>query len=272
MKTGKHPAMHTAATMRSALVLHDALRDLPEPPINSQDWGAEVRNQAPALAGYEASYPWGLALNDRYGCCVFADWKHQQMLWSANTGTMIVPPDSDVLVKYEAVAGFDPKARLDANGENPTDQGASEVAFCDYLVKTGDLTSWGSIDARNTRNTRWAIELFGTVKIGIAVPDFMESYFNIGKVLDIPAGWKAKFEGGHDIPLIKYAMDGQTRLYCCVTWGREMWITERCLLMICDEVHAPLSPLWTRNRGLAPGVGGLDFAVLNAILKEAISN
>jgi len=41
----------------------------------------------------------------------------------------------------------------------------------------GELTSWGSIDVRNTRNTRWAIELFGTVKVGIHVPDFMESYF-----------------------------------------------------------------------------------------------
>src|SRR5229473_4119032 len=271
MKTGKHAAVHTAATMRSALALHDALRDLPEPAANSQDWAVEVRGQAATLAGYDPSFPWGLALNASYGCCVFSDWKHQQMLWSANTGTMIVPPDSEVLRKYETVAGFDPNAKVDANGENPTDQGASEVDFCNYLVKTGDLTSWGTIDARNTRNTRWAIELFGTVKIGIQVPDFMEGYFAVGKVLDIPAVWSPKFEGGHDVPLIKYAMDGSTRLYCCVTWGREMWITEPCMLMICDEVHAPLSPVWTRNRGVAPGTGGLDFAVLDAILREAIA-
>jgi hypothetical protein len=262
MKTGKHPAVHNQSTMRRALAVAAAFKDLPAAPLNSADYVAAVDR---ATGG-----GWGLFKNDVWGCCVVADRLHQRMLYTANTGAMIMPSDSEVLPMYQKLCpGFDPNAPVDQYGENPTDQGASELDCCNIEIAEGELTSAGVIDPKNIKHVQWGIQLYGTVKIGIQLPDFAETYFDQDKVWDMPIGKPPNFVGGHDVPVVQYRMDGATLLLGCVTWGRLQWMTTGFLLACCDEVHLPNSIMWTRKLGVAPS--GYSFGILDAALQQAVA-
>ena len=161
MKYGRKPPVHTRRTFRSGLVMARTLDALGAPPAASNDYKSKV------------TVPWQIFLNDTWGDCVCADTAHSLMLRTANTGTIMVPTDDDVLKLYEVVGGFDP-SKTARDGTNPTDQGCDENAMCVYLENTGFLghksDATGTIEPSNLDHIHWCIQLFGACRIGINVP------------------------------------------------------------------------------------------------------
>ena len=271
LKTGKTAPKYNLRSVKSAIALALAFNDLPDPPDNSEDWVKAVLAQAPSQPSYDPAYPLGMALNATYGCCVISDIDHQGMLWTANTGTMVSMTDAQIEAAYAILCpGFDPNATPDADGNNPTDQGCNEQDACDYLIKTGALAGSASIDPANYVHQKWAIQLYGSIKYGIQLPDYAEDYYSQGKVWDVIAGKPMRFVGGHDVCGLKYVKDGTTWLMDVGTWGREQLATPAFLAACVDECHCPLSNAWDRQAttGLAPS--GYDDAVLLAALAQAI--
>ena len=56
---------------------------------------------------------------DGAGDCVFAGGDHETMLWTLEGGAPASFTGANAIADYSAVTGYDPKAPLDANGDNP---------------------------------------------------------------------------------------------------------------------------------------------------------
>lgn len=244
LKLGRKPAIHTVRTLRSAIVMAGALDPLGPPPAASNDYTIAVK------------VPWPMFLNDKLGDCVAADSAHTLMLRTANASSIVIPTDDDVTRLYEAVGGYVPD-------DLSTDQGCNETSMCEYLEHTGFLghkaDTIGSVDPANLDHIKWAIQLFGSCRIGLNLPQSAMDQFNNGEPWSVSGD--DTIIGGHDVPLVKYALD---RIYC-VTWGYLQPMTPEFLVKYNEESHVELFSDWVRSQGTAPS--GFDLADLEEKLK-----
>jgi hypothetical protein len=256
VKLGRRPAVHNRRTMLSALAMARALDPLGTPPRISNDYVSAVLKASPG--GFE------MFLNDKLGDCVCADSAHQVMLHTANSGTIVIPTDQDVIALYEAVGGYDP-SQVQPDGSNPTDQGCAETDMCQYMMTTGlcgqKSAGTASVAPGNNDHIAWCVQLFGACRLGIEVTDDMINDFSSGQPWTNMSG---NVMGGHDVPIVKY--DG-TYAYV-VTWG-QLQPVSWTLLQNTDflqEAHASVDPDFINATGVAPS--GFRLAELLAALPE----
>lgn len=246
-KLGRRPAVFTRRSVAGASLMRASLTRLGAPPSASVDRVSAI----PA---------WGQMGNDELGDCTCADTAHALMLRTAATGTPIVPTDEQVIALYSAVSGYVP-------GNPSTDCGAVEADICAYLKQNGFLghksDNWVNLDPADLDGLRWSIELFGTCRLGLNLPNSAIDQFNAGQPWDVVASDDGS-AGGHDVPLVRYDDDN----FWCVTWGRLQPIKAAFLRQYLEEAHAELYFDWIAANGRSPG--GLDLATLASDL-NAIS-
>jgi hypothetical protein len=211
---GKLPAQPA----RPQLKLSAVMATLAAPPA-SCDWQAD-------------SITWPMYGNDQYGDCTCAEIGHQvNQLTFYGTGQEVRPTDTDVLGVYAAVTGFDPK-------KPSTDQGAYIQDVLAYWRKTGiaghKIAAYASVDVANLTEVKQAINLFGSVNVGLNFPDSAMTQFNAGKPWDVVRG--ARIEGGHCVMVGAYG--GGT--LSAVTWGAETAMTEAFWHKYVDEAWVVL--------------------------------
>jgi hypothetical protein len=218
------------------------------PPPASVDWTTKA---ALAIAR--------MYLNDTYGDCVIASAYHQEGLWSGNeSGTPVLGTDAEVLSSYHTICG-------------PGDNGCDISTVLDYTRDKGllfggvtkKIDAYVSVDHTNKLLVQAAIDLFGTLKLGIDLPSAWANSPE-GGLWDVTS---SGIVGGHDVPCAAYDAIGVTILTWAgtrkITWAAFMstkWLT---------ECYAPLAPDWYNNANLAPN--GIDAATLKANL-AAIAN
>jgi hypothetical protein len=244
-KLGRKPARHTPQSHLRGLRLARHLIDLGPAPSASPDWVSAVTKQSPD--------GWTMAGNDQYGDCVFADCAHQEMLRTANAGTIWIPSTADVLALYSAVTGFNPS--------NPsTDNGADELTAIEYLTTSGwlgrKLDAHAEIDPTNHDHVGWAVCLFGACRLGVNLPASAMDQFQAGKPWDYVGG--SPLDGGHDVPVVLYK-DGINSILLIVSWGQLVEVTPAFMAAKYDdgtpyveEAHAELAFDWIRAVGTAP--------------------
>jgi hypothetical protein len=247
-KLGKHAPRFDSRVPR--LETHLMRAALPAPPAK-KDWPAASKVSA-----------WGMMLNNTLGDCVIAAKGHAVLEWTALTGThqAVTLPDSVILAGYEAVGGYVP-------GDPSTDNGCDMLTAAQYFQSTGfgghRISAFATLQAgagMNVLHWQEAINLFGLVDIGLALPTAWQSKTNPGDVWDVgPNGttsgdWAPGSWGGHDVPLMGY--DSSAKVYELITWGQVQYITEAALRAYCDEAYAYLSPDWIYN-GAAPNLYSL---------------
>lgn len=252
-KRGRRPPVHTRRTMQSALALYRALAPLGTPPTVSDDYVSAVTKQAPS--------GWQVFLNDQLGDCVCADSAHQVMLHTANSRTIVIPSNQDVLGLYEAVGGYVP-------GNASTDQGCDETAMCNYLQTTGlsgqKSAGSGMVDPANMDHIRWTVQIFGACRLGIIVDQAMEQQFSSGQPWTTPAAANDPNAGGHDVPIVKY----DAEYAYVVTWGGLQPVAWALVAQsaFLDESHCEAWPDFVKAGGTAPS--GFDLAGLLADLPQ----
>jgi hypothetical protein len=252
-KLGRKPARFTRRTFRSGIVMSRALDALGDPPAVSNDYVSAV------------TVPWGTMLNDQLGDCVCADTGHALMLRTANAGGIIVPTDAEIEQLYEVVGGYDP-SQAQPNGDNPTDQGCDETSMCEYLQTTGFLghkaDAIGSVDPANLAHIEWCVQLFGTCRLGINLPQSALDQTDAGQPWDDIGD--QNIVGGHDVPIVGYKGD----TFLVVTWGQVQQVTRAFLANAAyiEEAHSELFFDWAQAQGSTPS--GLSFDQLAADLKE----
>ena len=237
----------------SAKTLHFpkyVLADAPLPPYTSKSY-------------YEyliAADAWLMLGNDQYGDCATAGPAHEVMNRTAHRGKgmMVTPTMADIFAMYAAICpGFSP-------GPPPVnDNGAAITDALNYMLLTGlageKIDGWAEIDPSNVENIKRGIHIFGSVNIGVNLPQSAMDQTNAGQAWDVVAD-DGGILGGHCVVLMGYGADGCT----AITWGQLQQITWAWFAAYCQEAYVELASDWIAASGLAPN--SLDMATLTADL------
>ncbi len=173
------------------------------------------------------------------------------MLRTANVGKIQIPTDNEVLSFYSAVTGFDRRYPT-------TDQGANEQNVIEYLMRVGwlghKLTAAAPLDPAQLNQIKWSVNLFGSSRLGVNLPDSAMNQFQGGQGWDYVAG--ARLAGGHDVPVVKYDADGTIWI---VTWGKAWPVTPAFMAgqyedgtPYIEEAHCELDKSWISALGVSP--------------------
>jgi len=211
--------------------------------------------------------------NDQYGDCVIADCAHQEMLRTANAGTIWIPTQLEVLAFYAQQQGYvgDPSnlAAIEGYLQN-NDNACDELTVIQYLQQTGwlgrKLDGHANLNPTQLDQVKWAVCIFGASRLGLNLPDSAMQQFGNGPW--VPAT-NAKLDGGHDVPVVKY--DGQ--YFYVVTWGALQPVDPSFFAAkyadgtpYLEEAHVELALDWVNAAGTAPN--NLDLAQLMADLSS----
>jgi hypothetical protein len=195
---------------------------------------------------------WQMFGNDTAGDCTCAAIAHMLMLVTAHVGKMVTPQLSDVIGAYSAITGYDP-SQTDANGNNPTDNGAAITDVLAYWQKTGlaghKILAWAAIDYSNVVTRHQGVYIFGANDIGVQLPAIAQQQFSDGVPWDVVSD-DGGIEGGHCIVEAGYGKKGSDM----VTWGNgQQKATNAWSAKYVDEAYVVITQDWINNAsGLAP--------------------
>jgi len=214
---------------------------------------------APAKLWREYKIPpsaWGMMKNDSIGDCTCAAIAHMVMLFTAHTGTMVVPTDDEVVAVYSAVTGYNP-------ADPSTDNGAAITDILNFWQTTGiaghKILGWAQIALTSAR-LRQAMYLFGAVDIGFNVPQSAMNQTDAGQTWDVVPN-DGGIIGGHSVPLFGFGSMG----FDCTTWGANQKLTNGFADTYMDEAYVVVTEDWLdAATGLAPNQ--FDLATLQADL------
>lgn len=212
-------------------------------------------------------HQWGMLANDRVGDCVWAGAAHETMLLEAEAGSLIATFTSvNVLSDYSACTGF-------VQNDASTDQGTDVADAAKYRQKTGivDLTGnrhkidiYASLRAGDVSQLALAVDLLGTVGVGVELPSNAEEQFNYGEPWDVSG--TPSVVGGHYIPCVGRNSQGH---FLFVTWGRLQAATPRWVMTFMDEGVAYISRERLSAKGLSPQ--GFNLAKLEDDYRQVTS-
>lgn len=188
---------------------------------------------------------WGMMGNDVAGDCVFAGAAHEIMLWNAEAGKTVNISDNTALYNYALTTGYDPHAKPDAQGENPTDQGTvvaewlsrrRKVGFIDDDDKAHKIGAYIALEPGNADQLRYAAYYFDGVGIGVNFPQQWMDIFNRGG-RTWPALKSPDYVGGHYVSAVAF----RDKRPVIVSWGQKIELTLGAYAQTCDEAYAYIS-------------------------------
>lgn len=198
-----------------------------------------------ASADWLSAVPsWPMYLNDQIGDCTCAAVGHMIEGWTQYTaGAAVQVTDQDVLTAYEKVGGYNPS-------DPSTDNGAVIQDVLGYWQKTGvgghKIVAFAEVDIANATEVRQAIELFGSIDIGINFPSAAMDQFNNRQEWTPVAG--DTIEGGHCVPVGAYDASS----YTCVTWGATQKMDLAFWSQYVEEAWVVITQDWVEKNGNVP--------------------
>lgn len=217
----------------------------------------------PNLAGVTVDWcskvpSWPMYLNDRLGDCTEAAKAHIIQAISAYASVERKVQDLDVERWYERDGGY-------VLGDSSTDNGC---VIQDVLKnwesddsEVFPIAAYAEIrDCTNVYLLKQALDLFGTVYLGINCPSSALEQFNAGEIWSyVPS---SPIEGGHAIVLQRqYPAGGMHGVMDVITWGAVQPMTFKFAENYIEEAWIILTDNWISSlQGLAPN--GLDLTEL----------
>jgi hypothetical protein len=212
----------------------------------------------PASVDYAKAVPrWPMMGNDRFPDCTCAAAGHMVEEWTANTGKVRILSDRAVLTAYEQLAGGKPG------------RGLAMLDVLKYWRATGiggdRIHAFVQLQPRSEGEARDAVYLFGSLYLGLALPDFAVTPGS--DFLAVP--WVVPGSGpkgdaapnpanGHCVAAVAY----DARNLWVVTWGALKSMTWSFFQTYMDEAYAVLSLDWISTR-LGRSPPGFDLETLN---------
>jgi hypothetical protein len=195
--------------------------------------------------------------NDRIGDCVIVAALNAMQCAAANSGKQFEPTEEMAIAAYSAIAGYDPTAKLDENGENPTDQGTVILDMLNYWRQSGiggeKIVAFVKVNERNEHEIEQAMSIFGGVVLGLALPVSAQNqdvWTPAHGSAGAPGSW-----GGHGVFMPDYVdLSGTARdQFVCETWAMRKRMTNAFRSRYVDEVWAVVTELWLNSLGDSPG-------------------
>lgn len=209
----------------------------------------------PALPVPPTEFAWlpqteyGSMLNNNIGCCTISATGHAIQVWTKFAFDYYTPPDSDILLGYEAVTGIEGAAYNPVTLAN--DNGCNMLDVLNYWRNTGisghKISGYASLNVGNLAEMRASIMLFLGIYTGINVPTYLENIFEDNSIVwDVAkSGDDTTSAGGHCIWILKY--NDKQQLVWFVSWGLIFKMTYALLLELVDEWYAVDSSDFFKN-------------------------
>jgi hypothetical protein len=234
MKLGRLPADYS----KPRLWLEDYYVDtaMPTPPQNV-DRASRVAT-------------WPMYKNDVWGCCTIAGIAH--MLGAQATyakGAELTYDDAEIATAYEGVCpGFDPAT--DAN-----DNGAVMSDVLAYMASTGlmpgtsvadqhKITAYAQLRDMSPANLKLAMYLFGSVYIGVNLPQSAQEQFSRGEPWTYQKG--SRIAGGHCVVLQKDT-PAFVNEFTAISWGAAVRVQDKWLATYMMEAWVAITPAWFQS-------------------------
>ena len=238
VKLGKLPVKHDPRTFRLAKYIDKSI--LPVPPARV-DYSTKISD-------------WKMLANDKLGCCTCSAILHMIMLWASQSGAPVPDfTDQDAIDLYSKLCGYVP-------GDPSTDNGGVMLdilkAWRQAPIHGCELVAFTAVDPTNWQEVKIAHDLFGSLYSGVALPVEAQNETIWTSTSGAPGTW-----GGHCIPSDAYAEKGG---WSCavdleqITWGGKQKMTPKWFAKYCDELYAPITPLWLDAMGKAPNGFNID--------------
>lgn len=204
-------------------------------------------------------YEYPMYLNDEIGDCTTAAAGHIIQAESTyGRGTTDTITDTDVLVAYENVSGYDPQT-----GSN--DNGAVMQDVLNYWRKVGignhNILAFAELNVNNMEEVKVALSIFGSLYIGFAFPESAMDQFNRGEPWDYVRD--ANIVGGHAIHGGAYNVGAD---WVVTTWGSFQDMTQDFWDAYVEEAWVVITPEWLSEAGSSPT--GLDLHALGEELSR----
>lgn len=234
MKFGRKPTRLDRRTLRFCDYLPSKL---PTPPATI-DHSSEVAK-------------WLMDGNDQYGDCVMACLAHQILDWTTYAGSPRQPTEAQVVAEYLKLS--------------PNDDG---LVILDTLNEWRQAGFWSdkidafvSLDAGDLTQAKLGIQYFGSINIGLALPD-KNTFGPWDAVQGAPDP-----NNGHCVALVGYDATG----FFAVTWGSIIHMSWAFYQKYSGpgaqgEAYAILSRDWLNAQGL--DVDGFDYPTLASDLNQ----
>lgn len=204
---------------------------------------------------------WPMYLNNEIGDCTAAAALHAIGAWTEYVrGSEAVFTDEVALRAYEAYAGYVP-------GDPATDHGAVISDVMSYWHNTGfgghKISAYAQLKSINWVSLSQALQLFGSVYLGIQVPESAEQQFAAGEPWEYVKG--SPVIGGHAIVLQRLDI-GVRGDYTVITWGKAQRMTLEFARTYVEEAWVALSPDWLNAQNGT--ITGLDIDQLTTDMQQ----
>ena len=237
-KLGKLPARRDAKRLWMSKYINRSTIKVDAAPNQNFGTAANAADSAAWISGL-GNYDWG--------CCFWAAGFRALLVKLASTGKLTNINSTDatacVLNAYAAATGFNIHASLDANGNNPTDQGTDALVGMNWLQQNGfvlpdksvhKIGSYVWINPQDFEELVLAHNLFEGLMIGVMFPESWQD----ADVWDIP---KDPVVGGHeifgfsDLAIVPEGIKINS-------WGMERILTVAAIAKNADEIAVSISP------------------------------
>jgi len=244
-RLGRKAVKTDTRTLKFAKYLATAPVPLPAPPAKV-DWTKGQSN-------------WGMMKNDALGCCTIAGCAHAIQVWSQALGKEITLSDDNVIAMYEKWDGYNP------NDPN-TDCGGIELDVLTDWRQQGffghGLNAFVSVNPKNLQEVKQAINLFGGVYIGVALPLSAQEQNTWDVVTNEPTLTAPGSWGGHCVYVPTY----DEKTLTCITWGQTKTMTNAFWNEYVDEAYALLGTDWISATGTDPE--GMTQQLLTFLMQD----
>jgi hypothetical protein len=227
---GRRPTPKGRQLLQAALFMNAAELPTPQP----SDWTKEVSN-------------WPMMGNDRYGDCVMAMQGHGiQLATQYGTGTMVTPPDSEIVTDY-------------FNETGGRDIGLNTPDSLDLLHKRPisgqSIDGYGQINHQNKSIVALSCQIFGGVPFDVDLPDNFQTEINAHRPW-ADTSLPPNPNNGHSILAAGVQVTGPI----FITWGMVVPATWAWTFKYAVAAYAVLWTAWRGQRNPAH----VDFATFIA--------
>jgi hypothetical protein len=233
MKLGRKAIKTDSRTLKLARYL-----SLPAPAA-SADWSKGITD-------------WGEMLNDSLGDCTIAACGHAVQVAGVNVGYTFegeTLADSVIESAYSAWDGYLP-------GNPSTDNGGIILDVLNDWKKSDlgghHLLGFATANTANQTEIQQAIALFGTLDIGMDVPNFIMAGNAPPLLWDVVAD-DGGTAGGHSVVCIGFRIVNGVLQIGFISWGTIYWMTWAYWTKYVDEAYALLLATWVRANATPSG-------------------
>ena len=241
MRLGKKEHRYDERTLR---LVAEGVFDVPLDVKIPQSWDFDAKR---------SKLPLGLWGNDEYGDCVIVGRGNQLVRNERVETRKTIPLTTEMVVaEYKRLTGT-------ITAGDPNDRGLVVLdALKDWYAgwelpiykggRTYGIQAYGELDKYDREQLRAAMYLLNGIQLGIGLPRTAYDQLRRGQAwddtgTDVPGAQPWSW-GGHLVYAKKFDEGGIT----CITWGVEVYMTNRFIERYCDEVWAVVDKLNSAGR------------------------